>query len=823
MNYERNATESALTNSVEPKRVVILTVVFLLAVFFDPGRAQGQQTYYIFDWPTFSETHIPGVIPSPHIGNGGSSDDWPFLYDANAAHGATNALMMRVLTSPHVSGQIFGAKAPGILQEVLDYIDTNDLYMNFVFADYECSYGQVTAGICTDQDVLDSIDKTVAMVTSHGNPNISGAAIGQYNYYPGAQDRSELWGEYDRTEAAATYLASGLNIAMPSLYPNSAHRNHHTRPDLHDEVAVSIAHALFWTPLERYSSARRALPDGHMIIPWMGGLIRVAGYEAPVPSREEVRSLIQHIRLRGADGYYTWSHGDNINYASRPEFRDDVYQQGWRPLDWFFELAGDSRILNLGTNKSGGLEWSGVRRGDRVLMVFSNYTAAEAQVDLGHLGMQEIPRYSPPIPPGGHILRDYTVGPQVQWQFNEGQGGTTSQSEPDYPSPFGNPSMVEGTLSGVTWVPGVVGQALKFNGWASVDLGDVYDLGTADRTISLWFRASSNRWSEALLSKGTSIGNSVQTIYLRRGKLKARVVMGGTRFTLTSNRSVADGQWHHVALVIDRDARMRLYLDGKEERSVDISARATTEVANDNSMMLGRTGRGNFYRGELDGLRIYSSALDAAAILDDYSGRLLARLDSVSGSLVIDESISRLAAMTPCESWTRGKYGGALGFDHGCGVDFGDVLDLGAADRTISLWLRTTSSGSGEVLLSKGDASVSDGHAISISGGMLQAELRVAGVTHAVDSGSPAVNDGNWHHLVLVIDRDNSMAMYVDGSLRNSTSVAALAGVDIDNTAPLQLGQSPLGQYFNGELDEVKVYHRALNEAERALARGVGW
>ena len=59
---------------------------------------------------------------------------------------------------------------------------------------------------------------------------------------------------------------------------------------------------------------------------------------------------------------------------------------------------------------------------------------------------------------------------------------------------------------------------------------------------------------------------------------------------------------------------------------------------------------------------------------------------------------------------------------------------------------------------------------------------------------------------------------------RISTSVSPLKVTGVgSNYAWLQVGQAgyrPLGNYFNGSMDEVQIYNRALSPAEVAVVAG---
>ncbi len=94
------------------------------------------------------------------------------------------------------------------------------------------------------------------------------------------------------------------------------------------------------------------------------------------------------------------------------------------------------------------------------------------------------------------------------------------------------------------------------------------------------------------------------------------------------------------------------------------------------------------------------------------------------------------------------------------------------------------------------------------------------GVIFYGDLGS--INDGNWHHLVHVIDRGaGTIVTYLDGAVANATlqpnsSTLAAAG-DIDSGLPATIGQDPTGQYGetgSADIDDLGVWRRALSALE---------
>ena len=70
---------------------------------------------------------------------------------------------------------------------------------------------------------------------------------------------------------------------------------------------------------------------------------------------------------------------------------------------------------------------------------------------------------------------------------------------------------------------------------------------------------------------------------------------------------------------------------------------------------------------------------------------------------------------------------------------------------------------------------------------------------------------GDWHHVVLTYD-GQEIALFVDGEKVNS---GAARGFIFSSTAPVKLGTIHAGKsLFEGALDEVRIYDRALPPAE---------
>jgi hypothetical protein len=78
-----------------------------------------------------------------------------------------------------------------------------------------------------------------------------------------------------------------------------------------------------------------------------------------------------------------------------------------------------------------------------------------------------------------------------------------------------------------------------------------------------------------------------------------------------------------------------------------------------------------------------------------------------------------------------------------------------------------------------------------------------------------SLNDRNWHHLAVVIDRSESRAtFYIDGE-RNKSMVDRNITDDIVNTEPLMIGvERGRDAYFRGSIDDIRIFNHALESDE---------
>jgi len=190
-------------------------------------------------------------------------------------------------------------------------------------------------------------------------------------------------------------------------------------------------------------------------------------------------------------------------------------------------------------------------------------------------------------------------------------------------------------------------------------------------------------------------------------------------------------------------------------------------------------------------------------------------MDEGSGTTISDRSgNNNTGTLTNGPTWTAGAYGGALlfdGADDRVRVNDSNSLDLTTA-ATFEAWVYPTVVPSGWRTIMQKQV---DAYLLSASGGGSGNKPVSAGTSTAYCcvqvAGVAALPVNTWTHVAATYD-GSQLRLYVNGALVASTAVTSSYQV---NTNPLWIGGNAVyGEHFQGKLDELRIYNRALTQAE---------
>ncbi len=160
-------------------------------------------------------------------------------------------------------------------------------------------------------------------------------------------------------------------------------------------------------------------------------------------------------------------------------------------------------------------------------------------------------------------------------------------------------------------------------------------------------------------------------------------------------------------------------------------------------------------------------------------------------------------------------------------TDFAEVtpmnaaMDFGAGAFSVDAWIKAKPGTGTRTIVDKRDGSITAarGYTLTLSGGVLGFQIGDASGHSNFLSGGPNIVDDLWHHVAATVRRTlNGGRLYVDGVPVLTFDPSARPG-SVTNTGRLRMGQRQVFSSqiaFNGLIDEVELFRRALDSTEVA-------
>jgi hypothetical protein len=224
------------------------------------------------------------------------------------------------------------------------------------------------------------------------------------------------------------------------------------------------------------------------------------------------------------------------------------------------------------------------------------------------------------------------------WLFDEGKGNIAEDSS-------GNGH--DGTIMGAPgWSEGKFGDAMEFAGGESIAVPDHESLnfGTDSFSVVMWFNFSAPQdWNRLVRERDPNpwgSGNYGWEIQTEGLQIHWSLDDAKGNHQRATYPNVGDGEWHHTAMVVDREKTLLIaYMDGGNERTVNIanieSVTGTLPVT-----------FGGGYAGAIDDVGIFKGVLSQDDIVDIMNLGL-------SEALKAGAAASPLARCTTTWAWVK--------------------------------------------------------------------------------------------------------------------------------------------------------------------------
>ncbi|MDD4103349.1 MAG: autotransporter-associated beta strand repeat-containing protein, partial [Kiritimatiellae bacterium] len=351
-----------------------------------------------------------------------------------------------------------------------------------------------------------------------------------------------------------------------------------------------------------------------------------------------------------------------------------------------------------------------------------------------------------------------------------------------------------------------------------------------------WGASSSSTYGSGVLFRFASATGILVSNFGNNQTVEA----GYDLFTQTLN-----GGWHHFACTYDGATRTRrVYIDGVLKYT---GSRTTDLVVSDQVFLLGGApySTANYYDGLLDEVMIFNRALNDSEIqqamelaLASYtpirpSANLVARYSFEDVSNPGKDSSANGYDLAPFGSAgvsVSGKRGKALdlsgattGYLSWTNSVFPEMMPTGNQAMTVSAWINpVTGADTDGSIVFWGDESAptrKSCHLLRLRGDFASGRIGISYTdrvlpnleSDAVNGLDRGISPEGWHH-VAVVYAGGRRALYLDGvkvaeDLRSALEVT-------DGSFYIGRKETLSTKWFQGMLDEVEIYNRALSHAE---------
>ncbi len=463
------------------------------------------------------------------------------------------------------------------------------------------------------------------------------------------------------------------------------------------------------------------------------------------------------------------------------------------------------------------------------------------------------------------IHEDMNGSPITYWKFDEGYGTTVYDS-------MGNKNGTMANMDASTdWVKGNKGNALDFDG-----LNDVLHSGTSynngdEFTWSIWIKPTSYtgigiapNWQLIMAQYHYDGGNNwgIRYNFNYNGNYQVTIkrTSGYTTVSYPSS-NIPVGEWSQLAFTYSKTSQeVNLYLNGKQVATGSNAGESVLYSASDTYNRIGIANRLDHngycpYLGQVDEVKVYNYALTEDEMKSDYNGSggspsfdgtsvsygvedtetigftmpepiAYWNFDEGSGTSLQDVSsggnTGTLTNMDSSTDWVSAKYGKGLDFDGSNDyVIINDDTTIKPTDISVSAWFNSRNVTTNQRIISKTEGS---GYQLSLNENSacplntLCFVLNLGGTYYSASYATSNLTNDTWYHATGTFD-GSTINLYLNGQLVGTT---AQSGTITHGAYPLCIGSETTtgactgGQYFNGKIDDVKIFDEALSQSQVA-------
>ncbi len=397
----------------------------------------------------------------------------------------------------------------------------------------------------------------------------------------------------------------------------------------------------------------------------------------------------------------------------------------------------------------------------------------------------------------------------------------------------------DGTLYGPTLVDGKYGKAYEFDGVndyiITPNSAVLEDISEGSYTYEAWYYPKEippdiqyNNYHFILCKQG----EHNPLLYHRETHFNFHMWNDNHQsFGINSGASNLVNNWYHVVGTFDINSKeVNLYVNGIHQGTEIFTG--TPKDHGQNPIKIGMcNGFGQNWAGPAEGIidevKIYSRALSPGEITNSYQGipvsdaglELYYPFEELEYTL--DYSGNGNTGEVNGATLIDGKYGKGYNFNginNYIEVFNSSTFDLGSlqglrTDATFSMWVKTDCNECGIMSILAGHEG-NRGHDRHIFTNNGKIDGRIwHGDNGGFEIGDKDIGDDSWHLITMTIEEEIGSKFFIDG-VEDTTVTKDQSDFNWSDRLWLGFSNDADNNYFNGIMDEFRVYNRVLNQQE---------
>ena len=386
---------------------------------------------------------------------------------------------------------------------------------------------------------------------------------------------------------------------------------------------------------------------------------------------------------------------------------------------------------------------------------------------------------------------------------------------------------------------GKISDALTFNGSSDyISIPNTSALNPNQVSLSTWFYMTTAQTGGLISKMPDDVSSSYRILAESNGAYVASSIKtsnGSYTIGGAGKSDIVTGQWYHAVMTYDGTTE-KLYINGTLVDSISASGNITSNSKNLEIGRISDSGPSLYFAGKIDDARVYNYALSASEVGYLYNlasgretnGNSCQSVPSEIAHYTMDDNTSSTTVIDSDGSHNGTAYANtstlhAIGIINGAlqlagGSNTGNQITanipnipLGDSPESEFAWINTSYSGTQGIMNHGSVTAVAYIRGLSLNGygGNVDFSSGGGGSSYnCTETGSGDIADGSWHLVGWTYEGGGVATIYVDGV---AYPCVGLSSFDTQSSVfRIGFGVND-GNYFNGSIDDVRVYDYALN------------